>query len=46
VHNFEVFSGLSRKKLDPTTNKYWAREKEIGLLLEAASSGDMNSLVT
>jgi hypothetical protein len=46
VHNFEVFSGLSRKKIDPTARKYWAREKEIGFLLEAAGSGDMLSLVT
>lgn len=46
VHNFEVFSGLSRKKIDPIARKYWAREKEFGLLLEAAGSGDMLSLVT
>ena len=44
VHNFEVFSGLSRKKIDPTVRRYWARQKEIGFMLEAASSGDLNAL--
>jgi glutaminase len=44
VHNFEVFSGLVRKKVDPTTRKYWSREKEIGTLLLAASDGDFNAI--
>jgi glutaminase len=45
VHNFEVFSGLSRKKIDPTARTYWAMDTEISRLLEAASSGNLVALM-
>lgn len=43
-HNFEVFSGLSRKKIDASRAKYWAKLKEVGYMLYAASQGDVAML--
>jgi len=43
-HNFEVFSGLNREKMDPQKKKYWNHQVEIGALLEAASFNDVKTL--
>jgi glutaminase len=44
IHNFEVFSGLSRKKIDLTMRKNAALCAEIGDVLFAASQGDTQAL--
>ena len=44
IHNFEVFSGLSRKKIDLSMGKNQAKCAEIGDLLFAASQGDVQEL--
>jgi glutaminase len=44
IHNFEVFSGLSRKKIDLSLKKNQAKCAEIGDLLFAASQGDVQAL--
>lgn len=43
-HNFEVFSGLSRKKTDVTMRKYVADNAMLGDLLMAALNGDTAAL--
>jgi glutaminase len=43
-HNFEVFSGLSRKKIDPTMRKGSGGQAVLGDLLFAASQGDVAAL--
>ena len=46
IHNFEVFSGLSRKKIDLTMRKNAALCAEIGDVLFAASQGDAQALLS
>ena len=46
IHNFEVFSGLSRKKIDLTMRKNAALCQEIGDVLFAASQGDAQALTS
>ena len=46
IHNFEVFSGLSRKKMDLTMRKNAALCAEIGDVLFAASQGDTQALLS
>jgi ankyrin repeat protein len=43
-HNFEVFSGLARRKINPSMHKNEAEHANLGDLLFAASSGDLNAL--
>jgi glutaminase len=43
-HNFEVFSGLSRTKIDPTMRKNAGKQAALGELLFAASQGDVAAL--
>lgn len=43
-HNFEVFSGLSRTKIDPTKRKNSDKQAALADLLFAASSGDVSAL--
>jgi len=43
-HNFEVFSGLSQSKVDPTQPKNEAKQAVLGELLFAASQGDATAL--
>eukprot|EP00040_Diaphanoeca_grandis_P025613 m.142145 g.142145 ORF g.142145 m.142145 type:complete len:664 (+) comp30233_c1_seq1:245-2236(+) len=43
-HNFEVFSGLSRSKIDPTLPKHAIRNAALGELLFASSQGDLTAL--
>jgi glutaminase len=45
-HNFEVFSGLSQTKIDPTKRKGEAQQKALGAILFAASMGDMTALAS
>jgi glutaminase len=44
VHNFEVFSGLSRTKWDPTMKAATSKQEEIDECLFAASQGDVQML--
>ena len=44
LHNFEVFSGLSRKKVSLTMRKNEARQAEVGEFLYAAQQGDCASI--
>lgn len=46
IHNFEVFSGLSRKKIDLTMRKNAALCAEIGDVLFAAAQGDVRALIS
>ena len=46
IHNFEAFSGLSRKKMDLTMQKNAALCAEIGDVLFAASQGDSQALLS
>jgi len=46
IHNFEVFSGLSRTKIDLTMRKNAALCAEIGDVLFAAAQGDVQALIT
>merc|ERR1719267_53657 len=46
IHNFEVFSGLSRKKIDLTMRKNAALCAEIGDVLFAAAQGDVQALLS
>jgi glutaminase len=43
-HNFEVFSGLSQTKLNPTERHDAAKHAVLGELLFAASQGDVHAL--
>ena len=43
-HNFELFSGLSAKKIDPTKEKNEAEYAALGGVLFAASNGDLSAL--
>jgi len=43
-HNFEVFSGFARRKIDPTLCKNAVHYTEVADLLFAASEGDLASL--
>ena len=45
-HNFEVFSGLSAKKIDPTKRKNEAEHAAFADVLFAASNGDMSALAS
>jgi len=44
LNNFEVFSGLSRTKIDPTMPKNAGQQAKVGALLFAASQGDTAAL--
>jgi len=43
-HNFEVFSGLNREKIDPSKREFWNKQVEINNLLQAASFDDAKAL--
>ena len=43
-HNFEVFSGLNREKIDPSKREFWTKQVEINNLLHAASFDDAKAL--
>lgn len=43
-HNFEVFSGLSQTKINPTERKDAVKQAILGELLFAASQGDVQAL--
>jgi len=45
-HNFEVFGGLSRKKIDPTQQKNAAQHAALSAVLFAASCGDGGALAS
>jgi len=45
-HNFEVFGGLRRKKIDPTLPKNQAQYAALAATLFAASYGDVGALVS
>ena len=44
-HNFEVFSGLSHAKIDPTIRKNENKQAALSDLLFAASEGDVAALI-
>jgi len=44
-HNFEVFSGLSHAKIDPTIRKNENKQASLSDLLFAASEGDVAALI-
>lgn len=44
LNAFEVFSGLAIKKFNPTALRHADKQNEIGLLLYAASEGDVAAL--
>ena len=44
-HNFEVFSGLSRTKMDPCGRLNDAEDDVLGAMLFAASQGDVSALL-
>lgn len=43
-HNFEVFSGFARRKIDPTLSKNAVKYTEVAGVLFAASEGDLAAL--
>jgi len=43
-HNFEVFSGLNREKIDPSKKEFWSKQVEVNNLLHAASFDDAKAL--
>ena len=45
-HNFEVFRGLTCKKIDPTLPKHEAQHADLGEALFAACYGDVGALVS
>ena len=45
-HNFEVLSGLSVTKMEPTEQKNEAKHNALGAVLFAASHGDIKALIS
>jgi len=46
MHNFEVFSGLARTKIDLSRPKYADDMRSLAAIMFAASQGDISSLVS
>ena len=44
IHNFEVFSGLARTKIDLRVPKYADETRELAATMFSASQGDVNAL--
>lgn len=44
LHNFEVFSGMAHKKINPLRPRHAAQQRALGEVLFAASVGDVSAL--